>query len=419
MRNWILFFSFLPFNFLSQNSEIKDLAKFLCSSSCFGRGYVNKGDSIAAAAIKNTFVANGLTPVKESYYQPFKLNVNTFPDTCLFLYNNNLLTPGKDYMVFPESNGIVGDFKTKLIPREIFFDTDYNFKKWLSNFKSNEIGVVNLTEFTKDENKTYYQRRAILLNTIPLIEITDNKFMWSVGRKVNPNALIQVQKNSIKFKENDTVRLSIKNKYFSNYSSQNVFGLLPTNKKNAKTIMITAHYDHLGMMGSECMFPGANDNASGIAMLISLIDELKRVKSRKYNYLFVAFGGEEAGLVGSAHMSKDLPVSKEKILFLLNLDIFGSGEEGIAVVNATLFEKQFKFLNKLNKRTKAVQNIKRRGPAANSDHYFFTELGIPSFFIYTEGPNKNYHDIYDTYENLSFAKFNELSQLLTKFLLKL
>lgn len=60
--------------------------------------------------------------------------------------------------------------------------------------------------------------------------------------------------------------------------------------------------------------------------------------------------------------------------------------------------------------------IKQRGPAANSDHYFFTEAGVPAFFIYTMGPNKNYHDVFDTYEALSFDKFDEIEQLLLEFI---
>jgi hypothetical protein len=60
--------------------------------------------------------------------------------------------------------------------------------------------------------------------------------------------------------------------------------------------------------------------------------------------------------------------------------------------------------------------IKQRGPAANSDHYFFTQAGVSAFFIYTMGPNKNYHDIFDTYEALSFDKFDEIEQLFLEFI---
>ena len=60
--------------------------------------------------------------------------------------------------------------------------------------------------------------------------------------------------------------------------------------------------------------------------------------------------------------------------------------------------------------------IKTRGKAANSDHYHFSENGVPAFFIYTLGGIKAYHDIDDTYEKLPLTKFSELFQLITKFL---
>ena len=104
---------------------------------------------------------------------------------------------------------------------------------------------------------------------------------------------------------------------------------------------------------------------------------------------------------------------------MLNLDIMGSGEEGITVVNSTLFKKEFNGLLKLNKKLNAVQLVKPRGPAANSDHFYFTEAGVPAFFIYTMGPNKHYHDVFDTSEALSFKIFDSLSLLLEKFVRKL
>ena len=107
------------------------------------------------------------------------------------------------------------------------------------------------------------------------------------------------------------------------------------------------------------------------------------------------------------------------VRFLLNLDIMGSGEEGITAVNGRVFTKEFKRLQRLNKKLKSVPVVKARGKAANSDHYFFTEKGISSFFIYTMGENKNYHDVYDTYDNLSFSSFKSLSQLFNAFLRRL
>jgi Zn-dependent M28 family amino/carboxypeptidase len=167
-------------------------------------------------------------------------------------------------------------------------------------------------------------------------------------------------------------------------------------------------------MGDATYFPGANDNASGTAMLLSMANYFKQNPIDR-SLIFIAFAGEEAGLVGSKFFVGNPLVKLKKINFVLNLDIMGSGEEGITVVNATLFDSEFKQLQKINQEQKFISQIKSRGPAANSDHYWFTQMNVPAFFIYTMGPNKNYHDIFDTYENLSFAAYQDLVALLCAF----
>ena len=89
----------------------------------------------------------------------------------------------------------------------------------------------------------------------------------------------------------------------------------------------------------------------------------------------------------------------------------------MAVVNATIFPDYFNKLQQANGNAekKYLTGFKSRGKAANSDHYFFSEKGVPSFFIYTMGSIKAYHDIYDTADKLPFVKYNELFGLITDF----
>src|SRR6185369_13751883 len=104
-----------------------------------------------------------------------------------------------------------------------------------------------------------------------------------------------------------------------------------------------------------------------------------------------------------------------KIKFLINFDLLGTGEEGMMVVNATVFPNQFKMLNNINKKKKYVIKIGQRGKAMNSDHYWFTEKGVPSFYIYTLGGIKAYHDIYDVDSTLPNDHYIQLFKLLTTF----
>jgi Zn-dependent M28 family amino/carboxypeptidase len=129
----------------------------------------------------------------------------------------------------------------------------------------------------------------------------------------------------------------------------------------------------------------------------------------------MAFAGEEAGLYGSKHYVDHPLFPLKNIQFLFNLDIMGSGEDGVTIVNGSVFQEKFDLLSSINSTQQFVSQVKIRGKAANSDHYFFSEAGVPAFFMYTMGPNKHYHDVGDTYENLSFNEFNDIFQLLVDF----
>jgi Zn-dependent M28 family amino/carboxypeptidase len=181
-----------------------------------------------------------------------------------------------------------------------------------------------------------------------------------------------------------------------------------------KFLVVTAHYDHLGRMGSDTYFPGANDNASGVAEMLALAAYFAKNPLHK-NILFVAFTGEEAGLLGSKYFVRNPPIPLDSIDFLLNLDLSGTGDEGITVVNATLYPEIFDKLVSLNKENNYVAKVKKRGPAANSDHYYFTENSVPAFFIYTLGGIKAYHDVYDKPETLPLDEAADLIQLYIRF----
>jgi Zn-dependent M28 family amino/carboxypeptidase len=180
-------------------------------------------------------------------------------------------------------------------------------------------------------------------------------------------------------------------------------------------LVLCAHYDHLGSLGRNTYFPGANDNASGVAMLLELARAIAK-KPLRYSVLFVAFSGEEAGLLGSSFMSENPPVPLSNIRFLFNLDLLGFGEKGATVVNATLHPKEFTRLQEINATCHCLPEIKERGKAANSDHYPFSEKGVPAFFMYLMGGPGFYHDIDDKPKTLSLKGFRGTFQLIMEFM---
>ena len=425
---YILFLITSQYSFGQNQFDFKKFTKKMCSSEFHGRGYVNGGDSIAADYIAHQMMLLDIDSLPSGYFQPFELDVNTFPDSCSIHIHNESLIPGVDYLINPNSNGTCMDNKCigarsfdskhiEVIDMKKLFEEDWD-PNWWRSYDDETIYVID-NNVSEDSLSIYVHQMA--QNTskyYDVIELVHNKFTWSVSSMPQKHLYIQMKKTVFDSLKTDTLHLKIHlhNTHLTHYESNNVIGQIRAKKKAKGTIMLTAHYDHLGRMGSNTYFPGANDNASGVAMLLQLGSMLKLKPLKRYDIILVAFSGEEAGLIGSKHMSENPLFDIRDVRFLLNLDIMGSGEEGITAVNGRVFKKEFKRLQKLNKKLKAVPVVKARGKAANSDHYFFTEKGVSSFFIYTMGENKNYHDVYDTYENLTFSSFEGLSKLFYTFL---
>lgn len=410
MQTILLLSLFLSFSSWGQEFNYRNYTDQLCSPGFQGRGYVNAGDSIAGEFIAQNFKAIGLLPITESYFQPFEFSVNTFPGEMLAYTDQDTLRPGIDFLVAPTSSGVHGTFEL----------IHFSYYKLLSinqqdiRLTENEALLIDLSGVPSDTLSIVKKKLNELALFFPILELSDKKLTWSVSQDVNKYPYLIISKEAFK-KLPTEIHLDIDQKHLESHVAKNVIGFCHAKRKTKKTLLISAHYDHLGRMGRDTYFPGANDNASGTAMLLYLAEQLL-AKPLKYNVLFVAFAGEEIGLLGSKYMSLHPPLPLEDLRFMLNLDIMGSGEDGITVVNSTLFPKEFDLLKSINAKKKLLKEIKPRGPAANSDHWYFTQAGVPAFFIYTMGPNKHYHDIDDRYEALSFAAFDELNNLLFRFL---
>lgn len=132
----LLFTCVLGLSSFSQIEEYKRVTSTLCSPSFQGRGYVNKGDSIAADFIKIEFQRIGLKSRKKGFLQRFNLGVNTFPDQMLVQIGDKRLIPGKDFIIAPESGSFNGVLNLKELSVEEFLNEDrlvIAIKKALSN----------------------------------------------------------------------------------------------------------------------------------------------------------------------------------------------------------------------------------------------------------------------------------------------
>ena len=216
----------------------------------------------------------------------------------------------------------------------------------------------------------------------------------------------------------NTIELNIESKVLTKYINKNICAFIPGTTINDTVMVFSAHYDHLGGMGKATFFPGANDNASGVSVVLNLVKYYQK-NPPKYKTVFIFFAGEEAGLLGSHYFVQSKVLDLSKIKFLINLDLLGTGDDGIMVVNGYTFEKQFKLLESINTEKNLVKEIKKRGKASNSDHYWFSEAGVPCFFIYTLGGTTSYHDIYDVANKLPLTDYVDVFKLITEFAGKL
>jgi aminopeptidase YwaD len=370
----ILFFAFLGLTTGAQNISFgKKMVDTLTSPWFWGRGYTNDGMKKAAEFLSNEFKSYGLSPMNgSSYLQQFNYPVNTFPGKMELNVNGKDLVPGKDFIVSPESKGVKG---------------------------SGDLDVLDSIQFIN--------RKEMFV-----VKMQD-KLTWSVAPEAVEYSLILVDKKALD-RPPASFKVNIDNKLLKNFKAANVCGLVKGTVKPDSIIFITAHYDHLGGMGAGTYFPGANDNASGISLLLNLAQYYAQ-HPQKYSIGFICFAGEEAGLIGSKYFTENPLVPLKNIRFLLNTDLAGTGEEGIMVVNATEFSKEFAMMNAINEENKLLVKISARGKAANSDHYFFTEKGVPAFFFYTLGGIKAYHDIFDIASTLPLTEYEDLFELVVKF----
>ena len=198
------------------------------------------------------------------------------------------------------------------------------------------------------------------------------------------------------------------------YRSQNVCGYIPG--ETDSMIVFTAHYEHLGMHG-DTIFYGAHDNASGVAAVMDLA-RMANQQRGKYTYVFLFFGGEESGLIGSGFFA-DMPLIKlNKVKLLVNIDLFCGGDEGLMVVNANApgTKPYVDLLEQLNEQRHYAAKISRRDNARNSDHYYLSQE-CPAIFIYTlGGPLGGYHSPTDTCEGCGLGNYNANISLLRAFL---
>ena len=200
----------------------------------------------------------------------------------------------------------------------------------------------------------------------------------------------------------------------STVTGRNVVGYI--DNKVETTVVIGAHYDHLGFGGDGSLYReeekaihnGADDNASGVAILLDLAERLSLdQQTSSNNYLFIAFSGEEMGLLGSNYFVKNPTIDTKKVSYMLNMDMVGrlNEEKTIAVhgVGTSPIFKQILFANK-----ETLNIAEHESGIGPSDHTSFYLADIPVLHFFT-GQHLDYHKPSDDSEKLNYEGMELIS----------
>lgn len=200
----------------------------------------------------------------------------------------------------------------------------------------------------------------------------------------------------------------------------NVVGVLPGSDPMLaeEYVVVGAHYDHIGVGVGGRVGPGADDNASGTAGLLALVEALSISRPGR-SVLICAFSAEEAGLLGSKALCADPPVVLSSIVAMLNMDMIGrGGASEVAVLGTALNPDLAKVLSRGQKLGKTgVKKLVTDGGVelwARSDHYSFHSAGVPALFFFEGLPisrNADYHTWRDVVSLVDAKKIRNTCKL--------
>lgn len=402
---FLLFFLINISTGTSQSTEARKHLSILTSDSLAGRGFIGNGQEKAANFIINSLKKNNVTAGGEAgFKQELSYPVNAFSGNVQFSVENQnavkIYAAAKDFLFHSASAPIEIKGEIKEISAAYTFNSN----------TSDEIFYLEKTaDKVKEIEKLtqYFLFNSGAKNNLLIIQ-DSTKWSWFPSSKQGENTVLYIKDQLEEDAEITAVNEAVLN---TNFRSSNVIGKVKGERSDS-IVMFSAHYDHLGQMGN-AVFRGANDNASGVTMLLALSKHYGE-KRPKFDTYFLFTTAEEIGLLGSEFFIRNPPFDLKKIKMLINLDMVGTGDEGITVVNAKKQSRYFQLLQKLN--DGKIAKIKERGNACNSDHCLFDQIGVPAVFIYTLGGKQAYHDINDNGKDLSLESFDDLHDLIIESL---
>jgi len=435
-----LIFSFFFISVFSQEIQQFDFSKkaieerlrrdvyVLAADSFLGREAGTYGELLSRDYISRQFSNIGLSSIFDDgkYVQKFSfIKKSEYQKETFLIINNKKFKPNVDFYPLSQSGsggdsaaivnvgyGIsapeldyndyenLKDLDGKIFLIEVSIPGAYSnnskFFKYLNITNKISLaiqkGASAIIFANSDENYIYNFRdtitKQIVANTFPIIYIT-SETRKAIKKNKENIALISVNTDREKF------------------SSYNVVGYIDNNSD--KTIVMGAHYDHLGTggglsryKGSPAIHNGADDNATGVAGIIELARYLANAKNMKTNFLFIAFSAEEKGLFGSAHFVKSKEFDLSKVICMLNFDMIGRIDSTKKILTIFGTGSSSIWDSLLTKSNDGKLELKKNASGlSGSDQLSFYLKDIPVLFFFT-GIHADYHKPTDDYDKINY-----------------
>ena len=395
-------------------AHYKKIVKELSSAKYQGRGYAEDGANKAGKYLAKEFAKAG---VDEVICQPFTLNINTFPGKMEVSVDGKKLIPGVDFTLREFNPGLKGEFKI------YYIDTlNYNPDKIFADLESPEYkGAFVVCDFmftykhSKDFRKIASKAECSCSGMLYTWE-EPLKFYKAYGEKVREKPILWVKPSFPK--DAKTIKVDMENKFLENYECFNVIGKVE-GKSHDSCYVFTAHYDHLGKLGKKTYYPGAHDNASGTATIVTLAAHYAK-NQPEYDMYFIAFSGEDSNLHGSEWYVEHSLAPLSQIKYLINLDMIADNNPLQYCEVSKEGMRGFATFEQVNAEKGYFKAMDRHEIDGNSDHWPFALKNVPCIFLMNEGGDayKYYHTVYDTYKNHIFTNYEPIFYLIKDFVEK-
>ncbi len=435
----------LPAQYLKPSTEKKLLAhiKYLADDKLEGRLTGSPGEMLSAVYISKKFKSLGIIPGGDanSYLQAFEFIADVQPTEKTWLkVNGENWQAGTDYYpVDGSGNGLVGT--------DLFF-AGFGIKAPELNYsnydgKGDRKGKIFVIELGAPDGNHPHSKFADYLKLDKKISIAkeegaagiifinkgdaENDPSDELNPKVTPYDIpVVFVKREFDYLEVDDISLQVDIERVKS-EGHNVLGFI--NNWAPHTVVIGAHYDHLGYGGSHSLYRGepavhngADDNASGISLMLELATLLKKSKFKSNNYLFIAFSGEELGLYGSSYFTKSGLMDQFKINYMLNMDMVGrlDPSENILIVNGVGTSPSWKeVMGKVQFGPDTTFKVKTtEGGIGPSDHTSFYFKDVPAIHFFS-GTHNDYHKPTDDWEKINTTGMRLIGDYMMKIISEL